>query len=452
MALITLPAPREGADPRAVLLWLVLALAPAFVTALVLAAWLDRGIVARVRMLARSVASGQMAHRPGHPLSMGWGELADLTEGMQASLYRQRQLARAGDELQRLQRQIVIAREAVERWTVTERWHPLAGEEGPLRPVIERLNLGFARGAQVLEQNQQAAVQVRNDLLAALEDARESAEQAEHGFVEATALLTTVRELQRLSGELSSAAAAAAAMPGAGAQAVEQWRVSAAGAIEEMIGAAGASVEYLGSGLMRVQEIAEQVHLLANRATVIAINAVTAGVGDRAGALSESATAEMKQLAREVRTTTERVAELSRDIERGVESATERMRGLRERVASRLEQTPATPAEPSRTADDVQRLLDRVREMVQDATRKCERLSAASERSSRAADSLVQKLEDSARDMEGLAVRLAPAGATSISRDPSAREPGSRPSNLRAPESDASEETDERGRGREEMP
>ena len=42
-------------------------------------------------------------------------------------------------------------------------------------------------------------------LSAAIADAQESATQAERGFVEATAMLTTVRELQRLSGELQNA-------------------------------------------------------------------------------------------------------------------------------------------------------------------------------------------------------------------------------------------------------
>ena len=44
--------------------------------------------------------------------------------------------------------------------------------------------------------------EIAAELERSLGDARESTEQAERGFVEATSLLTTVRELQRLESEL----------------------------------------------------------------------------------------------------------------------------------------------------------------------------------------------------------------------------------------------------------
>jgi hypothetical protein len=444
-------APPQGSplDPHVLLVRLAIAYAPALLTGLVLAIWLDHGIVGRVRALSRSLASGQMAREHDRPIEHGWGELAGLTRGVQKTLSRLPELTRASGELQRLKRQIAVARDAIERWTVSKRWPPLTADDGLLRPMIERLNEGFAREADVLEQNQQAAVQVKDDLLLALADARESAEQAEHGFVDATALLTTVRELERLSTELQQAVVSSAAGVGPPAPALEPWRATAAGAIQELIDAARESVEHLGAGLLRIQEIAEQVHLLANRATLIALNSVIASAApERPGVPHESPAGEMKQLAREVRAATERVAGLSREIEREVQAATEGMRGIRERVAARLEQAPPAPTtEAARPSDDLLRLLDRVREMVQDATSKGERLSAAGERTSRAADTLVQKLEDEAHDLDGLAVRLSPPGQERP------RDTGARPGNLRVLGGEEAPPDDEaRGASGEERP
>jgi hypothetical protein len=74
----------------------------------------------------------------------------------------------------------------------------------------------------VREQNQEAMRLVAVELAAASHRCQESVEQAERGFVEATALLTTVRELQRLSGELASALGAGL-RPGASAIVTEAY-------------------------------------------------------------------------------------------------------------------------------------------------------------------------------------------------------------------------------------
>jgi hypothetical protein len=59
---------------------------------------------------------------------------------------------------------------------------------------------------------------------------------------------------------------------------------------------------------------------------------------------------------------------------------------------------------------DARRLLERVREMVQDASTKGERVSTASERASSVAERLARRLDASASDAEALVVRLAPVG------------------------------------------
>jgi chromosome segregation ATPase len=394
-----------------------------------LALWLDRAIVVRLRHLLHRFTSGSIPDLHHATAPNSWGELGDLEEAIHRSLARQRQLARAADELEVTQRQLRMAREAVERWVVSERWGAMPTEEGPLAAVTEALNRGFGRHAEIQEQNQQAARQVRIDLASSLEVAHESAEQAEHGFVEATSLLTTLRELQRLRGELQQMIAGAAQAPGSASSAYAQWRETAAAAIEELIEAAGESVDHLAQGLLRVQEIADQVQVLSNRATLIALNTVVAGARpEGAGNVIEGLASELKQLAREVRGATERVSELSRAIEQDVRAATERMHGVRERVAQRLEQ-PAEAGAPSVATEEIQHLLERVREMVQDATRKGERFSSSGERASRAAQALVLRLEDVTRDLDGLAVRLAPVGSAadesalpSVGREPRAED------------------------------
>ena len=326
------------------------------------------------------------------------------------------------DEAVQLEAQLAQVRGRLERWTETERWEPLALEDGPLALLGGTLDRGFARELELREQNQSVARLMREELGSARDDARESVEQAERGFVEATALLTTVRELQRLGGELQGTLASPVTEPAPASDAGE-FRAAVARAIEELVAASIDSVDQLASGLSHVQEIAEQVHAIANRSTLIALNAAVASGRGEPGA--EELAAELKNLTREVRVATERTDQLSRDVEREVRSASARMAEVRGRVALELESSPArAPAAPGapRASEDVQRLMERVREMVQDATRKGERLSAAGERSSRAAQRLVRRLEEQLREFEGLVVRLGPAMA--LPEEPTAGDEG----------------------------
>jgi hypothetical protein len=100
------------------------------------------------------------------------------------------------------------------------------------------------------------------------------------------------------------------------------------------------------------------------------------------------------------------------------------MKGVRERVAARLEQNPPLPAvEAAALPDDLVRLHERVREMVQDATRKGERVASSAERASRSAERFMRRLEEELHEVEGLVVRLGAADAP----PPEARGAGSAP-------------------------
>jgi methyl-accepting chemotaxis protein len=373
--------------------------------------WLTRGIAHRLRDVEHGIGRG---HVPESAYRHGWGEIGDVARAVRALLETDRDLREDEAELRALRGRIEHARDVVDRWIRTERWEALAPGSGSLAPLAEALDRAMAREIEVQDQNLEAVQLVQSELLQVIDEARGSAEMAEHGYVEITALLTTIREIARLTAEIQQAVQAPAVEPKS--PVVESdWRDRAAQAIEELVDVSGESVRRLGEGLLRVREINEQVQLLSNRATLIALNAVVASARPEPPAVAiEGSTTELKQLAREVRASTERVAALSSEIDHAVESANQRMREVREHVVTRLVELPAPPAAAS--APPMPPLLahwaDRLREMVQDAARKGERVSESQERVSSAVQRTSRRLEDEIRDLEGLVARLTPSGAT----------------------------------------
>ncbi len=368
---------------------------------LVLAVWLDRAIVRRVRRLIERAADSDATRRPLEELS-GWGELEDASDQLEALIARSRHSTRAQEQLETLERQIDMLRMSVEHWNLTERWMPPPPPAGPVQPLAEALGAGFGRAMEIAEQDYEAARQVRADLLSALEEARDASAQAERGFVEATSLLTSLREIARVGGELEKAPAAAPVVDEARVR--EAWLAPAAEAIEELVASAGRSVDQIAEGLVEVQQIGEQVTVLSNRATLIALQAVLATRREDA----DTSPAELKQLAREARSATDRVQALLQDLERRVQSAGDHMKGARERVAERLLRLPApTPPEPA-VAPEPSRRAERLREVLTTAGEQAEKLAASGERASRAAERLVRRIEEQTRDLEGLVARLSP--------------------------------------------
>ena len=419
-------------DPPLLLGWLAGIGGLGLVVALGFALWLDHGIVVHLRGLTRGLASGRVQELRGLPSASGWGELSELTEWAQVLITRQRLSNRAAEDLERLEAALALALGRLDGWRATDRWEPLAPEAGRSGDLARELNDTFSRLAERNEQNLEAARRVRAELTGSVGDARDSAAQAERGFVEATALLTTVRELQRLGQELRQALVARGAPePGTADERVLRYRASVEAALEELIASSNASVEHLGTALRRVQEIAGQVQVVSQRATLVALHAVTLESRlPREERRGEDLSRELRLLTGEVRAAAQQADQLASDVERETRAADERMRSLRERVAPRLEPpaeafpevvpavasaekaaaVPDPAAQAPVLSEPSLRLLERVREMIQDATQKGERLSAAGERASRTAERLLRRLEDEARDVEGLMVRLAPAG------------------------------------------
>src|SRR5262249_12452138 len=163
------------------------------------------------------------------------------------------QLARAADEMTRVRTQLEETRAILERWIENERWEGARVDPGAVAPLVEALDRGLRRLDDVRDENLEAVQQVGITVNGALAEARETAGEAERGFVEATALLTTVRELQRLSGELEPALAQTSAEPEVAA-ALETWRTGARAAIQELVESSSGSVDHLARGLLRVRE------------------------------------------------------------------------------------------------------------------------------------------------------------------------------------------------------
>lgn len=412
-------APRV--DPELTRVWLPVIGLAGLLAGLAMALWLDHALVGAVRGYVAALRAGQVTELRDLPAASGWGELSALGEETQRVLLRQQRMSRAFEELNRLQNQLEASRDALDHWLRAEQWTPLPAQGGPFGVVANLLNEGLARHEELREQGREAARQIQQDLDRSLEDARVSAEQTERGFVEATSLLTTVRELQRLSLEVARSRAPA---PETG-ESFEALRAAAAGALAELVQASGESIRHLSTGLLRVRDVGEHVQALGNRATLMALNVMVAR--GRPGASSEAELEELQSLGREVRASTDRVAEIAREVEAEVARAGERMKGVRESVAAALEGIPAPAPRSASVHPDLAHVLERMREMIQDATAKGERLSSAGERASRAAERLVRHLEESTAELEGLVIRLSPAAEHGEGAPAAAGAPGDEP-------------------------
>ena len=388
-------------DP-AVYGWLAGVACASLVLGLILALWVDHHIVGHLHGLLLGLRSGRVAELRGLPAGTGWGELSELGDAVQETLEHRRKEARAILQLDRMREHLIALQASIDRWQLTERWERPAIPDGEAGEVAEVLTHAIQRRAIVDEQNRDAARQVANELGAVIGDAQEAASQAERGFVEATSLQTSVREILRLSTELSAALTRMAVEPTATSDpAAERARE----ALQDLVQASSHSVESLGRGLLRVQDISEQVQRIANRATLIGIQALS-GTGE-----PETFASELKQLAHDVREATDRTTTFAQDIDRAVSDADARMREARERAIARMEAPAlARPAAATAPAPDVQRLVERVLEMVRDAGTKGERVSTASERASSTAERLMRRLEGNVSDADALVVRLAPVG------------------------------------------
>src|SRR5213592_2703961 len=175
------------------------------VLGLLLALWIDHHVVGHLHGLLLGLRSSRVAELRGLPAGAGWGELSELGDAVQEVLERRHRELRAVRDLERLREQLALLQSSIEQWQRTERWERPAVSDGEVSDVSDVLGHALMRRGSIDEQNRDVAGQVAGELSGVIADAHEAASQAERGFVEATALQTSVRELNRLAGELASA-------------------------------------------------------------------------------------------------------------------------------------------------------------------------------------------------------------------------------------------------------
>lgn len=381
--------------------WLAGIACASLLIGLALALWIDHHVVGHLHGVLIGLRSNRVAELRGLPASTGWGELSELGDAAQDLLERRHREARAVADLERTREQLRVLQASIEYWQLTERWERPLLPEGDVTATGELLGHALERRGAIDEQNREAARQLANELSGVILDAAEAASQAERGFVEATSLQTSVRELSRLAGELHAALAASETPT---AEAGDPMAERARQALQELVEASSSSVSSLGRGLQRVQDVSEQVQRLANRATLIAIQGISGS------ATPAEFAEELKQLALDVREATTRTQRYAEDIDLAVQEANEGMREARERALAHMSTpVPAAPTAVQR-GTDTRRLMERVLEMVQDASVKGERVSTASERASSVAERLARRLATNASDAQAMVVRLAPVG------------------------------------------
>jgi methyl-accepting chemotaxis protein len=414
------------------------------VVGLLVARYIVRAVAGGLERIARGIEEGRLAD----PRSVGiveWGEMGWVGRHVREMLEVHREFNRSRTAFAQLHAELDRARLAIERWIASERWEPIAPVSPELSGLVEALHRGVTRQVEVADQNLEAARLVREQLAQVIEDAHQAARLAEHGYIEATALMTTLAEFARLATELQPALAA----PAETNAAEVEWRTRAASALEELIEVSSQSVSQLSEGLSKVQEIGGQVQLLSNRATLIALDAIVGASRSEVGS-TRIPVAELKQLAAEVRAANERVSQLSADVERVAGDANARMSAVRASVLERLE-AAGTPAQAAPPSGQVVRLVARLREMVRDAGRKGERLSESSEQASSASQHVARLLEEELQDVDGLIVRLTPTGiSTAPSKTQEVDAAPRAPRRLRVLEGQTPD--DEPQAGREERP
>ena len=381
--------------------WLAGIACAALLIGLALALWIDHHIVGHLHGILIGLRSNRVAELRGLPASTGWGELSELGDAAQDLLERRHREARAIADLERTREQLMVLHASIEYWQQTEQWERPMLPDGEITATGDLLGHALQRRGAIDEQNREAARQLAGDLAGVIHEAAEAASQAERGFVEATSLQTSVRELSRLASELHTALGVT---PAPVSEPTDPLAERARQALEELIEASSASVSALGHGLQRVQDVTEQVQRLANRATLIALHGIS---GSATPAESND---ELKQLAFDVREATTRTQRYADDINAAVEAANAGMREARERTVARMSAPAAPVAPPPPRGADTQRLMERVLEMVQDTSAKGERVSTATERASSVAERLVRHLGVNASDAQAMVVRLAPVG------------------------------------------
>lgn len=407
--------------------WILLG-SVSLLTAFLVWLWLRRTLVLRLRRLATALASapGRAARTGG--LDRGFGELSSLAEIVAVSIERRDRLERDLDELTRLRDTLEHVSHTLETWTESEQApQAFPTGEGPLTLALERVARSVEGRAH---ETRAVAGLVRETVDDAARRAHGVTAAAERQFVEATSLLTVLRELRRWSGELAQgldAITAARRPPTALADAV----IKSSDLLTAAVRAADVPLSSARAAAMRLAESVALHTAVADDARVATVeNAAAALAGiEEAGELHEA----LRTLARDLADASARARVMELETESILALALEdrgaweaRLARVSAEIAELTEsQTAPAAADP---ASGAYRALDRIHEMVDEALARGEKLVHQAERTSSDALRAGESMRGALDELDGLAARLEPPReARQASGDEAAETPGRPP-------------------------
>lgn len=399
----------------------VVGLAVAFVTWL----WLRRTIVLPLRGLVGALESGRLANARDVPPVPHAGEVTALHDATLSILQRHRRLERDLEELAALRACVASLAASVAAWNEGEERPAIGprrdGAEGvpeAARPLVEGLGLALerldARGAEA----RTVAGLVRDTM----DDARQRGEAvmggAERQFVEATSLLTVLRELRRWAGELAPALdalrAAASARLGEDGAGGARWQHL----LDEAIEGGTRPLTATERAAQRLATSAEDMLFLAESARLTRIEAAAAalaGTPEAAGFVDA-----LETFSRDTAALRERMLAHERATFDELAGAREELVGLHARLRDAARDLAVVTQHPGLAGAPVvprgvdpavgaRRSLERVHEMVAEALARGEKLVQQAERTSsealRAGDGVRVALDE----LDGFRARLEPA-------------------------------------------
>ncbi len=381
--------------------------------------WLRHSLVRRLAVVAHALETRRVADLKELPTGGGWGELTDVGETVSAFLVGQRALERDLEELATLRAVLARLGETAARWAETEEspvWRAAFVESAPPAPageLVDRLQDATERLDERRREQTVVAGQVRTSIEDAERRLRDLSAGAERQFLETTSLLTVLRELKRWSGELEHVVETIAPLPspaaeaGARAQALVHEGLDHA---EHWAGTAVSSTELLAQTAADEARVFDAARLAAVRAAAAALEG-----HDAARPAAEA----LSSFLREAEAALSHAQYAERAARESIATQSEAIAELRERL-TRAAVELAPPALPR--ADDpaiaARKALERVREMVQDVLARGQRLAAAAERTSSEAQRSSEEVAHALDEIDGLAVRLAPASEDDVVESP----------------------------------
>ncbi len=421
--------------------WVVFAVVGAFV-ALAVWFWLRRTVVAPLTLLSDALVAGRAVDARDLPPADGPQEIVALADSVQEILRHRRKFELEAGELAALR--ACLARLAADVAAWSERDDPRALDGGAVADDLDGipeaargLVSGLRDAARHLEARAGEARTVAGLVRETIDEARARGDGvtggAERQFVEATSLLTVLRELRRWAGELAPALdalrTAAAARVGDDGAGGARWSHLLAEALE-------GDARPLATAERAVQRLAtsaEDVLFLGAAARLARIEAAAAalsGVPEAAPFVDS-----LDTFARDTAALRDRMGELERATRDDLAAAREELGGLRVRLTDAAHELAHVAEHPGLAGAPVvprgvdpaaaaRRALDRVHEMVAEALARGEKLVQQAERTSsealRAGDGVRVALDE----LDGYRARLvatAPeAGLPAVESDPAA--------------------------------